>query len=284
MRVMRLLMAFCCGGGTLFLLLLLAGCSPSRLKRPAVLPTGMSITPTAAPGTIILPLNPDLPEMPDYTADHPIATALSPDGKTLLVLTSGFNRIYDAKGKSIPAFSKEYVFVYDVTARVPIKRQVLQLPNTYMGIAWSLNGQNFYVSGGSDDNIHFFERKNGRWQEALPPLALGHKFGLGIYSGDDEKVKGNKPVAAGLGVSPDGSRLLVANYMNDSVSVVDIAARKVTAELDLRPGKNDPVQKGVAGGEYPYAAVFCGNHKAYISSLRDREIVVLDLSNGLRIT
>src|SRR6185312_11470239 len=35
---------------------------------------------------------------------------------------------------------------------------------------------------------------------------------------------------------------------------------------------------------YPYAAVFCGNHKGYISSLRDREIVVLDLSNGLRIT
>src|SRR6185437_3550157 len=93
-----------------------------------------------------------------------------------------------------------------------------------------------------------------------------------------------KPVAAGLAVSPDGARLLVANYMNDSVSLVDIAARKVTAELDLRPGKNDPAQKGVAGGEYPYAAVFCGNHKGYISSLRDREIVVLDLSNGLRIT
>src|SRR6185312_5034825 len=102
------------------------------------------------------------------------------------------------------------------------KRQVLQLPNTYMGMAWSPNGQSFYVSGGSDDNVYFFGQKEGRWKEALPPLALGHKFGLGIYSGEDEKVKGNKPVAAGLGASPDGSRLLVANYMNDSVSLVDI--------------------------------------------------------------
>lgn len=271
-------------GSSLLVLLLLAGCSESRLRKPAVLPTGMSITPAAAPGTILLPLNPGLPEMPDYTADHPIATALSPDGNKLLVLTSGFNRIYNNKGKSIPALSKEYVFVYDVSAKAPVKLQVLQIPNTYMGIAWAPDGEQFYVSGGSDDNVHFFHRKDGHWKEALPPVALEHKFGLGIYTGEDEKTKGNKPVAAGLAVSADGSRLLVANYMNDSVSLVDVASRKVTAEFDLRPGKNDSAQKGVPGGEYPYAVAFCGDHKAYVSSLRDREIVVLDLSNGLRIT
>jgi DNA-binding beta-propeller fold protein YncE len=273
-----------CSSSLLLLLLLLVGCAESRLKKAAVLPTGMSITPAAAPGTIILPLNPDLPEMPDYTTDHPIATALSPDGKTLLVLTSGFNRIYDNKGKSISALSSEYVFVYDVGAKTPVKVQVLQIPNTYMGIAWSPDGSHFYVSGGSDDNVHFFEQKDGHWSETLPPVALEHKFGLGIYTGEDEKTKGNKPVAAGLAVSGDGSRLLVVNYMNDSVSLVDVGAKKVTAELDLRPGKNDSAQKGVPGGEYPYAAVFRGNDKAYISSLRDREIVVLDLANTPTIT
>lgn len=274
---------FRCRGISLVLLLLLAGCSESRLRKPAVLPTGMSITPAAAPGTIILPLNPDLPDMPDYTADHPIATALSPDGKTLLVLTSGFNLIYNNKGKSIPALSKEYVFVYDVSAKTPVKQQVLQIPNTYMGMAWAPDGSHFYVSGGSNDNVHFFEQKNGHWTEAQPPVALSHDFGLGIYTGEDEKTKGNKPVAAGLAVSADGSRLLVANYMNDSVSLVDVGARKVSAELDLRPGKNDPAQKGVPGGEYPYAAVFRGKDKAYVSSLRDREIVVLDLAKSPRI-
>ncbi len=53
------------------------------------------------------------------------------------------------------------------------------------------------------------------------------------------------------------------------------------AELDLRPGKNNPAQKGVAGGEYPYGVAFNGDDKAYVSSLRDREIVVLNLTPRL---
>ncbi|HET9363382.1 MAG TPA: hypothetical protein VFP71_00185, partial [Candidatus Angelobacter sp.] len=97
----------------------------------------MSITPTAAPGSSLQFLNPDLPGMPEYLADHPIATALSPDGNTLLVLTSGYNRVSDIKGKSIPALSNEYVFIYDVTHNPPIKRQALPMPNTYMGMAWA---------------------------------------------------------------------------------------------------------------------------------------------------
>jgi len=32
--------------------------------------------------------------------------------------------------------------------------------------------------------------------------------------------------------------------------------KKVITELDLRPGKINPAQKGVAGGEYPYGVVF----------------------------
>src|SRR5689334_10013203 len=69
----------------------------SDAKKQQPLPTGMSITPTAAPGSKLLFLNPDLPGMPEFLADHPISTALSPDGRTLLVLTSGFNRNYDIK-------------------------------------------------------------------------------------------------------------------------------------------------------------------------------------------
>src|SRR5262245_38624696 len=68
-----------------------------RSKQPEIVPTGMSITPTAAPGSTLQFLNPDLPGMPEYLADHPISTALSPDGSTLLVLTSGYNRVYDIK-------------------------------------------------------------------------------------------------------------------------------------------------------------------------------------------
>src|SRR6185437_2265133 len=228
-------------------------------------------------------LNPDLPGMPEYLADHPIATALSPDGNTLLVLTSGYNRVSDIKGKSIPVLSNEYVFIYDVTHNPPVKRQALLIPNTYMGMAWAPDGKTFYVSGGMDDNVHIFtqdqnpDQKESRWSESLPAIALGHKHGLGIDDGEESKDGLTKPVAAGLAVSKDGTRLLVANNANDSVSLVDLAQKKVVAELDLRPGRNDPAKKNVPGGEYPYDVAFKGNNKAYVSSLRDREIVVIDL-------
>src|SRR5262249_16171315 len=179
--------------------------------------------------------------------------------------------------RPVPALSNEYVFVFDVRQNLPVKRQVLQVPNTYLGVAWAPDGKRFFVSGGMDDNVHIFIQANDRWSESLPPISLGHKYGLGIN--DDEESKGgrNKPVAAGLAVSRDGTRLLVANSQNDSVSVIDLAQNKVIAELDLRPGRNDPAKRGVAGGEYPYDVVFRGNDKAYVSTLRDREIVALDL-------
>jgi YVTN family beta-propeller protein len=244
---------------------------------PERVPTGMSITPTAAPGSSLQLLNPDLPGMPEYLADHPISTALSPDGNTLLVLTSGFNQVSNIKAKAIPELSNEYVFVYDVRHNPPAKRQVLPIANTYMGIAWAPDGKSFYVSGGMNDSVHIFTQTEDRWSESVPAIALGHQYGLGIDDEEASKDGRTKPVAAGLAVSADGTHLLVANAQNDSVSLIDLARKKVAAELDLRPGRTDPAKKNVPGGEYPYDVVFKGNDKAYVSSLRDREIVVLDL-------
>ena len=57
-----------------------------------VTPTGQELTPTAAPGAVFQPLNPDLPNLPAYTAGQASNLALSPDGRTLLILTTGYNR------------------------------------------------------------------------------------------------------------------------------------------------------------------------------------------------
>jgi len=254
-------------------LLLVSLAQPQAARKNAAqkLPTGMSITPWAAPGSKLVFLNPDLPGMPEFLADHPISTALSPDGRTLLVLTSGFNRNYDIKSKIVPELSNEYVFVYNVTQAPPVKAQVVAVPNTHMGIAWAPDGERFFVSGGSDDNVHIFQRNEGKWAESGPAIALGHRYGLGVDDEETSKDHKNKPVAAGLALSRDGKRLLVANNMNDSVTLIDLVEKKVVAELDLRPGKGEP------GGEYPYDVVIKGNDKAYVSCLRDREIVVIDL-------
>ena len=251
-----------------------------------MLATSKRITPEAAPGSQFSALNPGLADHPDYTADHAVNARLSPDGKTLLVLTSGYNRLYAPPvktldkdtgkflfvyptGKTIADASNEYVFVYALGAGRPRLAQVIQVPDTFSGIAWNpdqARRPEFYVAGGVDDDVHVYRQTDGRWRESGTAIALGHKAGLGL---DD------KPMAAGVAVSADGARLLVANLENDSVSLIDLAARKVVAEQDLRPGKINPAQHGVAGGEYPFDVVFDGNRKAYVSSLRDREIDVL---------
>ncbi|MBC8123009.1 MAG: hypothetical protein H7Y22_14365, partial [Gemmatimonadaceae bacterium] len=60
----------------------------------ALLPTGQIITPTAPPGSIFAPLSTGLRTDGNADANGAVSTALSPDGKTLLILTSGYNRSF----------------------------------------------------------------------------------------------------------------------------------------------------------------------------------------------
>ncbi|MGA8482111.1 MAG: alkaline phosphatase family protein [Chthoniobacterales bacterium] len=71
---------------------------------------------------------------------------------------------------------------------------------------------------------------------------------------------------------------MVTNYNNESISFIDAATRTVVKELDLRPGKNNSADSGVAGGEYPFWVSVKGNNTAYVSSARDREVVVVDFT------
>lgn len=237
---------------------------------PTLLPTGQAITPLAARGAIFQSLNPDLADRPDYTAGQASALALSPDGRTLLVLTSGFNRVFDAQGKVVPSASGEYVFVYDVSGAKPLKRQVLLLANAFLGVAWAPAGDRFYVSGGVDDVVREFAGRPGAFLAARS-FPLGHKAGLGLST---------PPGASGLAVSPDGSRLLVANYQNDSVSLIDLGSGRVLAERDLRPGVSDPSKTGTPGGTFPRAVVWASDSKAYVASQRDREVIALTIKRG----
>src|SRR5579883_3499237 len=57
----------------------------------ALLPTGQIITPSAAPGSAFERLSTGLRKDGSADAAEAVTTKLSPDGKTLLVLTSGYN-------------------------------------------------------------------------------------------------------------------------------------------------------------------------------------------------
>lgn len=241
--------------------------------RPPVAPSGIRLTPTAAAGAAFVRLNPRLRDFPHHLAGQAVTTVTSPDGRTLLILTSGYNRLRDRAGKVIAADSEEYVFVYDIRRGRPEPRQVLRVPNTYMGIAFAPDGRHFYVSGGVDDDIHVFGRKGEAWSEDSAGLIrLGHHAGKGL---------GTPPEVAGLAVTADGSRLVAANFYNDSVSVIALAGGLPTGaalEVSLQPGQ------GHAGGTYPYWVTINGNRTAYVSSMRDREIDVVALGAAPAVT
>jgi DNA-binding beta-propeller fold protein YncE len=231
-----------------------------------VTPTGQLLTPEAAPGAIFQPLNPDLPGDPAYAAGQASALAVSPDGKTLLILTSGYNRINGADGKTIADRSNEYVFAWDISGAKPVKRQVLQVANTFLGIAWAPAGDRFFVSGGVDDKVLEYVGAPGAFAPGRV-FPLGHHVGLGIYV---------SPEAGGVAVSPDGKRLLVTNVQNDSVSLIDLTSGAVT-EQDLRPGVIDPAKSGEPGGTFPRAVAWVSDTRAYVASERDREIIALEV-------
>lgn len=261
--------------------------------------SGHKITPLAPSGAQYLRLNPNFSDFPGYVAGQAVTSVVSPDGKTLFVLTSGYNLVNNPTSGNIDAAdSTEFVFIYNIsTPANPLQTQVIQLSNTYTGIAVDPSGTAFYVAGGVDDDVHIFTMQSGSWkEEAGSPVNLGHYFATNPFLGtsnpffneSDGLVGGNglaaAPESCGVAISRDGAVLVVANYYNDSVSMLTKTGSggswRLVEELDLRPGKaaTNP-QHGVPGGEYPYWVVVQGSadtgYTAYVSSIRDREVDVV---------
>ncbi len=285
------------------LLAALAHAQTTTPATPALPNMGQDLTPAST----VMPLNPGVPDDPTWTATHAVSSVVSPLGDTLLVLTSGFNRVYNNPlpnvgtnpllAASDPIDSTEHVFIYDITTTTPTLKQALPIINTdsgivfntYHGIVFDPTGLAFYVAGGPSDNLHIFtiSASTGLWGEAAnSPMSLRHGGlgGLGINV---------TPCAAGLAISTDGRTMVVANFGNDSITVFNRGPGPFTTnwskgtELDLRPGKSSPARSGVPGGEYPYWVVVKGtglSATVYVSSIRDREIDVVSLYPVAKVT
>jgi DNA-binding beta-propeller fold protein YncE len=253
----------------------------------AVLPTGQRITPLAAPGAVFGPLDPHVPGRPGNLVGQAETAVASPDGKTLLVLTSGYNKNKLPNGAADTATTGEFVFVFDIAQGAPRQMQALKIANSFSGIAWAPDGSRFYVGGGKDDLVHVFARGAQGFSEIGAPVALHDSAygvpgaGLGLYA-----LPKIRPAAAGLtaglAVTADGKQLAVAAMENDVLDVVEVASGAVHA-IALRPGAQDPARHGIAGGEFPYWVAVTRRNTAYVSSERDREIDVVDLAQG-RVT
>jgi len=238
------------------------------------LATGQYITPTAIDDSVQQLLNPGLPGYPDFIAGEAVRSQLSPDGSTLAVITAGQNSLYKADGTVDVANSTQYIFLYDVQGanrRSPHLNQVIQQVNAHVGLVFSPDGTTLYATGGADDAVYVYAKGGSSWSLATQ-IPLGHtNKGIGL---------GVRPNASGLGISADGRTLVVANNYSDSISIIDTTSRTVRYEHDLRPYfANNEGRDGGVGGTFPYGVVIKGNGTAYVSSDRDREVVVVDISS-----
>jgi YVTN family beta-propeller protein len=280
----------------------------------SILPSGQVITPTATPGSTIQVLSTGLRADGNADAAEAVKTALSPDGKTLLVMTSGWNRSNDLPDGTPITFPtldpntgaavgtttlSEWVFVYAVNHDGSVtKLQQVNIPSTYSGLAWAPDGTRFYISGGEDDRIYVYKASGSQFVPDAPFILLGHNSNANapFPNYDGSILKGTKAaetvtfggtslivggaVVAGFGLSRDGQTLVAANFENDSISIVDTATRTVTSEVKFfTPGGT------VAQGEFPYDVVVLSNDDgsaktAFVTSQRDDEVMIVDIASG----
>lgn len=258
--------------------LLLAPClraATQEVTGDSPLATGQHITPMFHDRAVQQFLNPGLADYPQFVAGEAVRSQLSPDGSTLAILCAGQNSLYKADGTVDAANSTQYIFFYNVALAnqaAPVLTQVIQQKNAHVGLVFAPDGNTLYAAGGNDDAVYVYTKTAGAWAPAQQ-IALKHAGkGVGV------KVQ---PNASGMGVSSNGKTLVVANNYNDSISVIDTATGTVRYEHDLRPffAHNEGASGGV-GGTFPFAVVVKGNGLAYVSSARDREIVVVDISSA----
>ncbi|MBV8147722.1 MAG: YncE family protein, partial [Candidatus Eremiobacteraeota bacterium] len=273
---------------------------------PIDLPTGQRITPLAAPNSSVVRLSTGLRADGNADASGAMSMALSPDGRTLLVLTSGYNyQYFYTNGREIrfpvrdPRTGKvsgvttdltQWIFVYRVANGSLARMQRIAIPNAFQGLDWALDGRRFYVSGGIDDRVAVFGRRGDAYVFEAPEILLGHDSRSGspfpAYDGGilARTLAGKRggalglgfgAMAAGIALSGDGRTLAVANLQNDSLSVADTSSCRVVREVTLHaPGSL------TARGEYPYGVAILSTKrgtaaKIYVSSLRDGDVSVV---------
>src|SRR6266567_1058279 len=171
----------------------------------------------------------------------PLASATAPDGRTMLIVNAG-----DAN---------QSVQVVDTATSKVVQTLTYQSPQAvFTGVAYSPDGTHAYVSGGGNNVIRAYGVTGGHLTEATP-MALPTKNPSGAAV---------NMYPAGLAVTPEGRRLVVADQLADAASVVDIATGTTQT---------------VAVGHDPYGVVLSQDGRtAYVTNQGGNTVSVLDIS------
>ena len=178
--------------------------------------------------------------------DRPYGLALSPNGHFALASNDGQStqslQVIDAASgavvQTIPYAGDEAVS---------------------FGIAFAPNGSKVYVSGGGNNKIRVF---------SISGETLTEQSSIVLPPGPTRPFFGDKaPYPDGLAISPDGSRLYVANNLGDSMSIVNTATGATVATTPV--------------GRNPYTVALSGDGKtAYVSDWGGNTVSVVDAATG----
>jgi len=202
----------------------------------ATTPQGWFLTPAGKQVQLVDPTS-------GVYADRPYNVVSSPDGKTLVVSNNGQ--------------STQSLMVIDrasghIVQTIPYEGNEA----LYIGLTFSPDGKQLYASAGGNNKIRVYD-VNGQTftEDAAIPIPL-------------PQSPNGKPVnlyAGGLTISANGKTLYVADNLGDSMTVIDLPTREVTATVPV--------------GHNPYTVVLSNDGKtAYVSNWGEESVSVIDLS------
>jgi DNA-binding beta-propeller fold protein YncE len=171
----------------------------------------------------------------------PMSTALSPDGKYLLVLNGGYNP---------PSIS-----VIDVANRHELNRTVL--PDAWLGLAFAPRSNVVYVGGGSSAMVYELS-----FDPATETLKRTREFA----AVPDLTKKGQAFIGDVL-PSADGRFLYAADLYNDSIAVLNLQSGTLVAQWKT--------------GRRPYRLLMApSGRELIVSSWGDASVYIVDATTG----
>ena len=205
---------------------------------------------TAGPapdGTAYTPVGNKVTPAGDQTdlGNLPLNAALHPDGRHLLVTNNG---------QGVQSLQ-----LIDTDASEAASKVVQTLPfpspeSLYIGLAWSPDGKTAYASAAANSKIRVLSFADGKLTEAAPIL-LPTKTPEGVAV---------RLFPAGLDVTPDGKKVVVADQLGNAVTVAETATGQ---------------SQTVAVGHRPvWVTLSKGGHTAYVSNQGANSVEVVDVS------
>ena len=200
----------------------------------AITPVGYRVTPTGGQTTL---------------EDLPLAVKQSPDGSMLLVSNDGQG--------SVSPYNQSLQVIDPSTSKVTQTIAYTSPKAVFYGLAFSPDGKHAYASGGGSEIIHAYSVSGGQLSEGAP-------LSLPTTGPSGQKVN---MFPAGLQVTPDGSRIVVADHLADAVSVINIGTGDVQT---------------VAIGHTPLGVALSPDGKtAWVSNQGGDTVSVVDISGLL---